>query len=80
MGLALLLACFALGLLWGGWKWSEAVDQQRSITQIEEEMENGFHALAARIWRLWFENLAVTKHFTCSVPVSWRRIGPKRQL
>ncbi|MFI5455379.1 MAG: tetratricopeptide repeat protein [Isosphaerales bacterium] len=46
--LVLLLAIVALGLLWGGWKWSEVRRYRRAISEIEEDIEAGRNALAAR--------------------------------
>jgi enediyne biosynthesis protein E4 len=44
----ILLLAMAGTLLWGGWKWWELRRYRRAMVQIEEEIENGLHALAAR--------------------------------
>jgi len=46
--LVLLLAIVAPGLLWGGWKWSEVRRYRRAMSEIEEDVEAGRNALAAR--------------------------------
>jgi enediyne biosynthesis protein E4 len=44
----LLLALIAAGLVWGGRKWSAALQYRRTIERIEEEMERGLQSLAAK--------------------------------
>jgi len=46
--LAPVLAIVAGGLLWGGWKWWEASRYRRAMAAIEEDLEAGRTALAAR--------------------------------
>ena len=44
----LLIALAAAGLLWGGWKWSEARHYRKALAHIDELMEGGFHSLAVK--------------------------------
>jgi enediyne biosynthesis protein E4 len=45
---ALLLAAIAGGLLWEGWTWWEFRQSRKAMAEIEEELEYGRHATAAR--------------------------------
>jgi tetratricopeptide (TPR) repeat protein len=44
----LLLAVVTGVLLWSGWRWWEVRRYRRALAEIEEEIENGRHATAAR--------------------------------
>jgi enediyne biosynthesis protein E4 len=44
----LLLAAVVGGLLWCGWRWWEYRRHRQSIAEIEDELDNGLHAVAAR--------------------------------
>jgi predicted Zn-dependent protease len=47
-GLVLLAAVVVGLLLWGGWNWWEMRRDRRAFAEIEEEIENGRHGIAAR--------------------------------
>lgn len=44
----LLLVLATAGVLWGGWKWSRAWHVRRALSRVEDTMEAGLYALAAK--------------------------------
>jgi len=87
--LAVLLAIVAGGLLWGGWKWWEVRLYRRAMAEIEEDVEAGRNALAARnlvallAWRPGSDQAAYllgtcerARGLTEAASEAWARVPP----